>query len=197
MTGPAASERMTVAAFLDWAAGRPEGERWELVDGEPVRCAGRPRRMPWQPRRSCRPRIKRRIDHALGAALAEGGHACEVFVSGPKVQIDAATAFEPDVVVSCAEVPDGLLVPEPLIVVEVLSPSTRDKDFTVKLAGYAALPTVAHYLLVDTQHRLVVHHHRSPGEQEFRTSIARSGSLRLDPPALDLDLDAIYAGSAE
>ena len=119
---------------------------------------------------------------------------CEVFVSGPKVQIDAATAFEPDVVVSCAEVPDGLLVPEPLIVVEVLSPSTRDKDFTVKLAGYAALPSVAHYLLVDTQRRLVVHHHRSPGEQEFRTSIARSGTLRLDPPGLDLDLDAIYAG---
>jgi Uma2 family endonuclease len=78
--------------------------------------------------------------------------------------------------------------------VEVLSPSTHDKDFTVKLAGYAALPSVAHYLLVDTQRPLVVHHHRSPGEQEFRT-IARSGTLRLDPPGLDLDLDAIYAGS--
>ncbi len=89
-------------------------------------------------------RIKRRIDHALGAALAQGGHDCEVFVSDPKVQIDAGSAFEPDVVVSCAAVPDGLLVPEPLIVVEVLSPSTRDKDFTVELAGYAALPSVAH-----------------------------------------------------
>ncbi len=118
-----------------------------------------------------------------------------MFVSGPKVQIDAGSAFEPDVVVSGAEVPDGLLVPEPLIVIEVLSPSTRDKDFTVKLAGYAALPSVAHYLLVDTQRRLVVHHHRPAGEQEFRTSIARSGTLRLDPPGLDLDLDGIYAGS--
>ena len=132
---------------------------------------------------------------ASAPGLAKAGHACEVFVSGPKVQIDAATAFEPDVVVSCAEVPDGLLVPEPLIVVEVLSPSTRDKDFTVKLAGYAALPSVAHYLLVDTQRRLVVHHHRAPDEQEFRTSIARTGTLHLDPPGLDLDLDAIYAGS--
>lgn len=140
-------------------------------------------------------RIKRRIDHALGATLAKGVHACEVFVSGPKVQIDAATAFEPDVVVSCAEVPDGLLLPEPLIVVEVLSPSKRDKDFTVKLAGYAALPSVAYYLLVDTQRRLVVHHHRSPGEQEFRTTIARSGTLHLDPPGLAPDLDEIYARS--
>jgi Uma2 family endonuclease len=195
MTGHAASERMTVAAFLDWAAGRPEGERWELVDGEPVPVRGPALAHAMAAETVVHARVKRRIDHALGAALAQGGHACEVFVSGPKVQIDAGSAFEPDVVVSCAEVPDGLLVPEPLIVVEVLSPSARDKDLTVKLAGYAALPSVAHYLLVDTRRRLVVHHHRAPGEQELRTRVARSGTLRLDPPGLDLDLDAIYAGS--
>jgi Uma2 family endonuclease len=175
---------MTVAAFLDWAARRPEGERWELVDGEPVPVRGPAPAHAMAAETVLHARIKRRIDHALGAALAAGGHACEVFVSGPKVQIDAEAAFEPDVVVSCAEVPDGLLVPEPLIVVEVLSPSTHDKDVTVKLAGYAALPSVAHYLLVDTQHRLVVHHPRSPGEQEFRTRVARSGTLRLDLPGL-------------
>ena len=198
MTGHAASERMTVAAFLDWAAGRPEGERWELVDGEPVPVRGPApaHAMAAQTVLHAQAHIKRRIDHAFSAALAERGHACEVFVSGPKVQIDAATAFEPDVVVSCAEVPEGLLVPDPLIVVEVLSPSTRDKDFTVKLAGYAALPSVAHFLLVDSQRRLVVPHHRSPGEQELRTAIVRSGTLRLDPPGVDLDVDAIYAGAA-
>jgi Uma2 family endonuclease len=195
MTGQAANERMTVAAFLDWAARRPEGERWELVGGEPVPVRGPTPAHAMAAETVAHARIKRRIDHALGAALAKGGHGCEVFVSGPKVQIDAATAFEPDVVVSCAAVPNGLLVPEPLIVVEVLSPSTRDKDFTLKLAGYAALPSVAHYLLVDTGRRLVVHHHRSPGEQEFRTSIARTGTLRLDPPGVDLNLDAIYSGS--
>lgn len=116
-----------------------------------------------------------------------------MFVSGPKVQIDASTAFEPDVVVSCAKVPDGLLVPEPLIIFEVLSASTRDRDFTIKLAGYAVLPSVAHYLLIETQRRLIVHHHRAGGEQEFRTSIVRDGIRRLDPPGLDLDVDALYA----
>jgi Uma2 family endonuclease len=119
----------------------------------------------------------------------------EVFVSGPKVQIDAETAFEPDVVVSCAEVPEGLLVPEPLIVVEVLSASTRDRDLTIKLAGYASLKSVAHYLPVETRRRLIVHHRRPAGEPEFRTSIARGGVLRLDPPGLDLDVDTIYAAS--
>jgi Uma2 family endonuclease len=118
-----------------------------------------------------------------------------VFVSGSKVQIDADTAFEPDVVVTCDEVPEGLLVPAPLIVVEVLSESTRDRDLTIKLAGYAALASVAHYLLVETQRRLIVHHHCAAGEPEFRTSIAHGGVLRLDPPGLALDFDAIYAAS--
>jgi Uma2 family endonuclease len=195
MSGHAAIERMTVEAFLDWATRRPEGERWELVEGEPVPVRGPTPAHAMAAETVTHARIKRRIDHALGAALANRRHDCEMFVSGPKVRIDPTTAFEPDVAVSCAEVAQGLLVPEPLIVVEVLSPSTRDKDFTIKLAGYAALPSVAHYLLIDTQRRLVVHHHRSTGETDFRTSIVRGGLLRLDPPGLDLDLDAIYAGS--
>ena len=194
MTGQPASEQMTVAAFLEWSARRPEGERWELIEGEPVPTRGPTPAHAMAAETVTHARIKRRIDHALSAALAKEGHDCEVFVSGPKVQIDASTAFEPDVVVSCAKVPDGLLVPEPLIVVEVLSASTRDRDFTIKLA-YAALPSEAHYLLVETQRRLIVHHHRAGGEQEFRTSVARSGSLRLDPPGLDLDVDVIYAAS--
>jgi Uma2 family endonuclease len=195
MTGQPASQRMTVATFLEWAARRPEAERWELIEGEPVPTRGPTTAHAMAAETIVHARIKRRIDHALSEALAQGGHACEVFVSGPKVQIDANTAFEPDVVVTCANVPDGLLVPEPLIIVEVLSATTRDRDFTIKLAGYAALPSVAHYLLVETQRRLIVHHHRAGGEQEFRTSIVRSGIRRLEPPGVDLDVDAIYAAS--
>jgi Uma2 family endonuclease len=75
----------------------------------------------------------------------------KVFVSGPKVEIAAQAAFEPDVVVICGEVPEGLLVPGPLIVVEVLSSSTRDRDLTVKLADYASLPSVPHCLLIETR----------------------------------------------
>jgi Uma2 family endonuclease len=195
MTGQPASERMDVAAFLEWASRRPEGERWELIEGEPVPARGPTPAHAMAAETVTHARIKRRIDHALTAALAKGSRGCEVFVSGPKVQIDADTAFEPDVVVSCVEVPQGLLVPEPLIVAEVLSESTRDRDFTIKLAGYASLTSVAHYLLVETRRRLIVHHHRAAGEPEFRTSIARGGILRLDPPGLDLDLDAVYAAS--
>ena len=88
-----------------------------------------------------------------------------------------------------------MLILEPLIVAEVLSASTRDRDSSIKLAGYVGLASVAHYLLVDTQRRLVVHHHRAGAEQELRTSIVRGGVVRLEAPGLDLDIDAIYASS--
>jgi Putative restriction endonuclease len=128
MAGEAARGRMTVAAFLEWASGRPEGERWELVEGAPVPVRGATPAHAMAAETVIPARIKRRIDHTLSQALAHAGHACEVFVSGPKVRIDTESAFEPDVVVTFAEVPDGMLIPEPLIVVEVLSASTRERD---------------------------------------------------------------------
>jgi Uma2 family endonuclease len=194
MPGQRAPASMTVTTFLEWASRLPEDERWDLIEGEPVPRRGSTPEHAMAAETVTHARIKRRIDHALSDALAKGGHDCEVFVSGPMVQIDATTAFEPDVVVSCAKVPEGLLVPEPLIVVEVLSVSTRE-DLTIKLAGYASLPGVAHYLLVETHRRLVVHHHRVAGEAELRTAIIRQGVLQLDPPGLSLDIDAIYRDS--
>jgi Uma2 family endonuclease len=194
MTDQPSPQVMTVEEFLDWARTRPEGERWELIEGVPVPVRG-PEPVHAMAAESVRhARIKRRIDQALGDGIRARGLTCEPFSAGVKVRIDATSAFEPDALVTCAAVPDGLLVPEPVIVVEVLSASTRDRDFTVKLAGYAGLPSVLHYLLGETERRLIVHHHRTAGGHDFRTSIVRSGRLSLEPPGLGLDVDAVYAG---
>jgi Uma2 family endonuclease len=188
-----ALKQMTVPVFLDWLLSRPDGERWELVDGAPVPVRRLAPSQAMTAETIAHARLKRRIDHVLTEALARQGHDCEVFVSGPKVQIDPQTAFEPDVVVTCVEVPDGFLVPEPVIVVEALSSSTPDRDLTIKLAGYFSLPSVAQYLLVETERRLIVHHHRAWGDDELHTSIVRAGSLHLAPPGVDFDIDAVYA----
>ena len=185
---------MTVEAFLAWACARPEGERWELIEGVPVPTRGPDPAHAMAPETVRHARIKRRIDQALGDDIRARGLACEPFSSGPKVPVDATSVFEPDVLVTCAPVPEGLVVPEPVIVVEVLSTTTRARDFSVKLAGYAALPSVLHYLLVETERRLIVHHHRTDGRHDFQTSIARGGALALDPPGLRLDVDQVYAG---
>ena len=48
----------------------------------------------------------------------------------------------------------------PFIVVEVISPRTHKVDTTQKLADYFRIPSVMHYLIVNTSRRAVVHHER-------------------------------------
>jgi hypothetical protein len=40
MTGDVASGPMSVADFLVWAGDRPDGERWELIEGRPLPVRG-------------------------------------------------------------------------------------------------------------------------------------------------------------
>jgi Uma2 family endonuclease len=60
------------------------------------------------------------------------------------VRIDETTAHEPDAVVYCGpRLPASAIeVPNPVIVVEVLSSSSRHIDAQIKLAGYFRLPSV-------------------------------------------------------
>jgi Uma2 family endonuclease len=109
------------------------------------------------------------------------------------VKIDDFTAYEPDAVVHWGEAmaDDAVIVPAPVIVVEVLSPSTRARDAGAKLADYFRLPGLCHYLLVRTERPSVIHHRGGEGDL-IETRIVTSGALALDPPGISLDLDRIY-----
>ena len=72
-----------------------------------------------------------------------------------------------------------------MIVVEVVSPSSRGIDRSAKLAGYFSLPSVRHYLIVDTDKRTVLHHRRDD-EGRIEVRILPDGPLSLDPPGLEL-----------
>jgi Uma2 family endonuclease len=84
-----------------------------------------------------------------------------------------------------------VLVPEPVIVVEVLSPSTATRDTGAKLADYFRLPSLHHYLIVRTDRPTVTHHRRGDGEL-IETRIVTSGTVLLDPPGITVDLAQIY-----
>ncbi len=108
------------------------------------------------------------------------------------VRIAARTAFEPDALVVCPS-PPGLRTMEirnPVIVVEVLSPSTAADDHGVKLDGYFSLPSVEHYLIVDPDRRVMIHHRR--GRDAIETRILREGLLRLDPPGLQAEVATFF-----
>jgi Uma2 family endonuclease len=112
------------------------------------------------------------------------------------VRIDDSTAHEPDALVYCgAELPASALeVTNPIIVVEVLSPSSRRIDASLKLAGYFRVPSIVHYLIVDPDQPLIIHHARGK-DDTILTHIVREGAITLNPPGLDLALADVYGAA--
>jgi Uma2 family endonuclease len=175
--------RMTVNEFLAWAAGQPK--RYELHCGEVYAMA---------PESAGHADTKLAVHLALLAGVRGAKLPCHVFPDGMTVRIDDETAYEPDAIVYCGPkiAPSAVEVPNPLIVVEVLSPSTRSVDLSIKLAAYFRLPTVMHYLIVDPNRAMIIHHRRGHGD-DIITHIVSGGVIALDPPGLRLPVADIYA----
>jgi hypothetical protein len=72
-----------------------------------------------------------------------------------------------------------------------LSPSSRAIDASLKLAGYFRLPGVAHYLIVDPDTPLIIHHARQ-GDDSIVTRIVCDGVITIDPTGLELALADVY-----
>ncbi len=169
---------MSSDAFITWAMERPSGERYELVAGEVVAMA---------PERAAHARVKFRIARRLAEAVEAGGLPCEVFTDGMAVEIDATTTYEPDAILRCGQTvgDDTVKLSDPMVVVEVLSPSTRGRDAGAKLEDYFRLVSVRHYLIVKTENRTIIHHERGV-DGAIVTRIIRDGTLTLDPPGIEL-----------
>jgi len=181
MNAPAV-KRMSVKEFLAWAESQERG-RYELVRGEIIAMA---------PERVDHVRAKRRAANALDAAIERAGVACEAFVDGLAVVIDDETSCEPDALVNCSEkVADNTMVaPHPVIAVEVLSPSPRNLDKTVKLADYFHVPSLAHYLIIDLGRRRVLHYGRR--SEAITVAILKDGKLALDPPGITVAVTDLF-----
>jgi Uma2 family endonuclease len=177
------SQRMTVDQFIEWSMQQPRG-RFELVDGEIIAMAAE---------RAVHALTKHRVARALEDAVGRAGHDCTVFPDGMTVVIDQHTSYEPDCVVQCGaplEL-DKVTVDEPLIVVEVASPSISRLDSTLKTADYFRVPTIAHCLILDGTRRILIHHQRG-NEGTILTRILRDGTLRLDPPGIELAIADLF-----
>lgn len=175
----------TADEFITWALDQAAG-RFELDNGTIVAMA---------PERVNHTRAKRNATIALHNAIAARGLACEVLPDGASVRVNDRSVYEPDVLVRCGpQLPgDAIEANDPVIIVEVVSPSSRGVDRGVKLASYFLLPTVRHYLIVDTDKRVVIHHQRGENGR-IEVQILHDGSLTLDPPGLTLEVQDIFVG---
>lgn len=173
--------RMRVAEYRDWAAARPDDERWELIGGVPVMMSpakGRHQRI-----------VTNLIKHLDDLAERRG---CGAY-PGLAILSEAMDDYAPipDVVVQCGEPPEDGYTSDPLLVVEVLSPSTLVIDRGRKTEFYQTVPSLAVLLLVHQNEARVEVWRRAP---DWSVQVAGPGDI-VDLPELDgaLSVSEIYA----
>ena len=78
---------------------------------------------------------------------------------------------------------------------EVLSPSTAKRDLSDKLAGYFQVASIEHYVVLDPEDREIIWHRRAAGGGLDPPVTLREGSLRLDPPGIELAVVDIFVSA--
>ncbi|HEX8165172.1 MAG TPA: Uma2 family endonuclease [Beijerinckiaceae bacterium] len=176
--------RMTADEFIPWAMSQPK--RYELVGGEVVAMS---------PERVGHADTKGNVYAALREAIKAAGVPCRAYPDGVSVRIDARTVYEPDALVRCGEPPDRNVIEinDPIILVEVVSPSSQSVDAGAKLADYFRLPSMRHYLIVKDENQTAIHHFRA-ADDRIETRIVRSGPLAMDPPGIEVGVESFFAG---
>jgi len=161
-------------AFLAWAGRQPE--RWELVDGVARMMTGGSLN---------HSRIAGNAYFALRSRLGHGR--CEAFGSDAAVILGPRRVAFPDVSVSC-EAETGTSVAQPVVIIEVLSPSTEAYDLGHKAAAYRRLPSLRHLVLAHQDRVAVQHFHREAESQEFRLTELNQVDGRLILTAIDIEI---------
>jgi Uma2 family endonuclease len=177
-----AEKLMTVAEFLDWDDGTDT--RYELVRGKLVAMA------PTSARHSV---IASKISAALEAGLTRP---CYVGMNAGVVRPDRDdTFYEADLVVSCTPLrADMPTMPQPTIVIEILSPTTSDHDRGGKLYDYRRIDSVQEIALVASEQRHVEIWRRRGAKWEVEDLIGDS-ALGLETVGVTIPFVAIYADS--
>lgn len=185
-----ATSRMTIEEFVLWANQQGGDERFELVDGVPVRMMA--------PETRRHGEAKGLVWLALRSAIARQGLPCVALLDSVGVRIDGSNSRIPDVSVECGELgdEDGLWLNAPVILVEVVSRGSLRRDERDKLIDYFRLPSLIHYLVVYPAEELVVHHRRIVGRDDLSTAFVREGDLELSPPGLHVPIRGFFDGQS-
>ena len=136
-TGP-----MTVEEFHAFTDTRPDEEKWELIDGEPILNAA-PSQM--------HQRIVRNVVVAL-TILERELKAPWAVLPELGVRVSDRDRPEPDILVIPSDHravdPKERDVRNVIVAFEVLSPSTEGRDLRWKRAAYTSLPSLTHYIAI-------------------------------------------------
>jgi Uma2 family endonuclease len=177
--------RLTKAEFRRWVQGRPEHERYELVNGEPHMMV----------------RVRRGHDtivvNWIGALLQRLDRRKFAIHTGEyAVSTNALSYRLPDVSVGPIQDEGALDIVKPVLLVEVLSPNSLYTDLTEKAAEYLAMPSVqAHAVCAQDMRRMWLFT-RADGQWPARPVELFAEDAYVEIPALGLriPLNELYWG---
>ena len=175
-------QKMSVEEFLDFA--ESSEERYEYIDGEPYKMTGG---------KLNHFLIIANIMNAIANLLADRDF--DVVGSGMLVRVGQASLVAPDVSVVSGEPEteaDTRILLNPILVVEVLSPSSVDHDRVVKRDFYQSVASIQAYLIVEQQRMLADLYTRSDTGWHLRTFSREEDVIPLEALACSLPLCDIY-----
>lgn len=177
-TGP-----FEIADYLAFTDARPDDERWELIEGVPVLNASP---LPMHQR------ILSNLDFFFGRLSRASAVAWEAF-PGVGVLVSDHDLPEPDFLVrpSTPWQGDARVCSDPIVLFEILSPSTAKQDLQWKRSAYSSLPSVMHYVVIAQDAAEVVVFSRRTSFKEERLR-GLSSTVNLDAIAVILPLSDIY-----
>jgi Uma2 family endonuclease len=176
-------EPVTIEAFDAFVEAQADTALFELVEGVIVMMTN-----PTE--------VHEQIAANIGAPLklAMDARGCRTYQGGMRVQRSDdprdTDKTRPDVVVRCGAVGAKTCITDPLVVIEVLSPSTIDRG--PKLDFYKSLPTVRHIALLYQDQMRVEHYRRSEQGFEFEVLKRPEETLHFEAVELRIDLTRIY-----
>ena len=171
--------------YLAWESEQPA--KFELIDNYIVAMSG-----------------ASRSHNILAAAITAllylqlRGKPCEVYSSDMRVQVKRqATYAYPDVVVVCGQPrfradAKPATLQNPMLIFEVLSPSTEDIDRNRKFSQYLQLPSLEGYFLVSQDKPRVESYTRQSAGWLYRDHVGLDAKLRIDAIGVSLSLEDIY-----
>jgi Uma2 family endonuclease len=163
--------------------------RYEYIAGEVYAMAGGSQR---------HNRIALNTASILLARLA--GKPCQTFMSDVKLNVAKDSAYYyPDIMVTCAEnataANESAVVTDPVLVIEVLSPSTETIDRREKLHAYRHLPALQEYALISQDMQQIEVYRRQGDVGWLYITYEPGDTVEFASVGVTLPIAELYAGT--
>jgi Uma2 family endonuclease len=183
---PVPKKKYTLKEYLE--SDKNSEERYEYFDGEVFAMGG------GSPNHA---RISLNVCTSLTQKL-KGGR-CEAFNSEMRVKVPTALPYRyPDASVVCGEpifdeIDGQQMLVNPILIVEVLSPSTAAYDLGEKFTAYQSIDAFQEYLLISQDRPHVIQHVKQAKRRWLRIEVeGMDGEVKLESVNLTLNLSELY-----